>query len=1071
MSKGGRLSRLIPKFFRGESKPSSKSGSNGSDFKGPACLVIFLDDSEQRVPYKGSWKGQALFDAVCEMINLLEKDYFGLRYVDDTGQTHWLDHAKSVSSQLKGCSTPHKFYFGVKFYAADPCKLHEEITRYLFFLQVKRDILQGRLPVSFEEVAELCAYAVQSELGDFEPRIHTVGYVSEFCFVPNQTEELEARIAAVHRRCVGATPVMAEQRYLEKVKWLEMYGVDLHPVQGESNVEYFLGLTPTGIVVYKQKTKVASYFWPRITKSSNKGKIFTIKVKDKNNEEHAYAFELSTKQACKHLWKCCVEHHMFFSGRSERLAANESRARKQPNVQRSQSRRQPRRANSDSRLAAEQLYQDQYTQNNRSVVTVMGQPEPVRAPRHRSLPELHGRQSPRSVKSAPWESKFDRGLYTSGHDSPSVYSERKDGKHPSFISGSDSESGISQRKRYFPNRKGSDNESDASATRRRRRELDSDSGSEVSFSNSAGNRKKRNTQSEKGAKQSNGHLLYPFHDKENAHGSVPSLHSAPAGELKQRRRRRRSKSPGNTKRPPEELKQHIEFDLVDTEGMTVDQLRDIPYTKVETKANLFRVKYSPKIRQKIWASRTKSFGDADKSGTQKSGASSTISRQDSYYTDPSGRYVYGSRISGSLSQGRLAGGQEVTKSQLLDQSSAPSAPVNPSLRSEKNDGYSSSASRSRPPPPYSSLKDTMRGGGQSDYEHYQSDTHQQDRYRQGRSNQSRLSYHEQASDYNSHAADAKRYSQNVTESDRYSQNNSEYGRSRQRGPDSNRYSQYQSDTDSRYSRSQNPPAGARSYEPGSGQNTSSSARPNDSTRVSYGRPGQRPEQNSDAGSYSRNNQGPDSYNTSARNSQGPTSNYGTTSRNSQGPPDNYGTSSRNPQGPASSYSPYARSQAPRGQSYPIKDSSFTAGSRDSQTHTPSPRYNESLVDGASSVNSASPRGNNKSAFDQRSTPPRANAQYYEDKGLPQVSYSGQSGSSSGYSGSTNRQSGSSNVSPLEQHRMRNTLSGYSPQYVDRQQSQALRQVQGPHSTKTDPGRHGYTQHTGNNYRSDLVTQL
>ncbi|XP_015777970.1 PREDICTED: FERM, RhoGEF and pleckstrin domain-containing protein 2-like [Acropora digitifera] len=40
------------------------------------------------------------------------------------------------------------FRFCVKFYPPDPALLQEEYTRYLFALQIKRDLLSGRLKCS-----------------------------------------------------------------------------------------------------------------------------------------------------------------------------------------------------------------------------------------------------------------------------------------------------------------------------------------------------------------------------------------------------------------------------------------------------------------------------------------------------------------------------------------------------------------------------------------------------------------------------------------------------------------------------------------------------------------------------------------------------------------------------------------------------------------------------------------------------------------------------------------------------------------------------------------------------------
>ncbi|XP_026319961.1 band 4.1-like protein 4 isoform X4 [Hyposmocoma kahamanoa] len=276
-----------------------------------ACRVVLLDERELLHEIQDNNTGQALLDVVFRHLDLLETAYFGLRYVDQENQTHWLDAGKKLKRQLRG-SDSHTFYFGVKFYAADPCKLLEEITRYQLFLQLKQDVLRGRLPVSFDLAAELAAFVLQSELGDYDPRRHTPGYVSEFRLLAHQTPELETRAAEIHRTLTGISPAQAELSYLDKVKWLDMYGVDLHPVLGEDSVEYFLGLAPSGLLLLRGKHTVANYYWPRVSKLYYKGRYFMLRVADKNNETSTYGFESPTRAACRHLWRCCSDHHTFF---------------------------------------------------------------------------------------------------------------------------------------------------------------------------------------------------------------------------------------------------------------------------------------------------------------------------------------------------------------------------------------------------------------------------------------------------------------------------------------------------------------------------------------------------------------------------------------------------------------------------------------------------------------------------------------------------------------------------------------------------------------------------------------
>lgn len=275
--------------------------------------ILLLDKQELIQEVTETTTGQDLLDNIFKYLNLIETAYFGLRFQDNDNQTHWLDPKKKVCRQIRG-GAPITLYLGVKFYAADPCRLVEEITRYQFFLQVKQDVLQGRLPVTQDLAVELAALSLQSELGDYESKSHNPGYVSDFRFISAQTEEFESDVEVAHASMtgMGIVPATAEMTYLEKVKWLDMYGVDLHPVIGEDNIEYFLGLTPSGIIVLRNRTKVGNYFWPRITKIYFKGKYFMLRVRDKNNDDSTYGFETPSRQACKHLWKCCVEHHAFF---------------------------------------------------------------------------------------------------------------------------------------------------------------------------------------------------------------------------------------------------------------------------------------------------------------------------------------------------------------------------------------------------------------------------------------------------------------------------------------------------------------------------------------------------------------------------------------------------------------------------------------------------------------------------------------------------------------------------------------------------------------------------------------
>uniref|UniRef100_UPI003AAFC687 band 4.1-like protein 3b n=1 Tax=Centroberyx gerrardi TaxID=166262 RepID=UPI003AAFC687 len=295
--------------------------------KNMQCKVTLLDGSDYTLTVEKRAKGQVLFDKVCDHLNLLEKDYFGITYRDIENQKNWLDPSKELKKQIR--TGPWNFAFNVKFYPPDPSQLSEDITRYYLCLQLRDDVVSGRLPCSFATHTVLGSYTVQSELGDYDPDELGSDYISELRFAPNQTKELEEKVMELHKTYKGMTPAVAEMHFLENAKKLSMYGVDLHhaklvgslfeclaPAKGEDSegVEIMLGVCASGLLIYRDRLRINRFAWPKVLKISYKRNNFYIKIRPGEFEqfESTIGFKLPNHRAAKRLWKVCVEHHTFF---------------------------------------------------------------------------------------------------------------------------------------------------------------------------------------------------------------------------------------------------------------------------------------------------------------------------------------------------------------------------------------------------------------------------------------------------------------------------------------------------------------------------------------------------------------------------------------------------------------------------------------------------------------------------------------------------------------------------------------------------------------------------------------
>uniref|UniRef100_A0A3B4U8L5 Erythrocyte membrane protein band 4.1 like 2 n=1 Tax=Seriola dumerili TaxID=41447 RepID=A0A3B4U8L5_SERDU len=277
------------------------------------CHVTLLDGTDFTCEVEKRAKGQYLFFKVCEHLNLMEKDYFGLIYKDSHEQKCWLDPTKEIKRQIR--SNNWQFAFNVKFYPPDPSLLTEDITRYLLCLQLREDVASGRLPCSFVTHALLGSYTLQAELGDCEPdQPRPLDYISQLTFAPNQNKEMEEKILELHKSHRGMTPAQADAQFLENAKKLSMYGVDLHHAKDSEGVDIMLGVCANGLLVYKDRLRINRFAWPKILKISYKRNNFYIKIRPGETEqfESTVGFKLQNHRSAKRLWKVCVENHSFF---------------------------------------------------------------------------------------------------------------------------------------------------------------------------------------------------------------------------------------------------------------------------------------------------------------------------------------------------------------------------------------------------------------------------------------------------------------------------------------------------------------------------------------------------------------------------------------------------------------------------------------------------------------------------------------------------------------------------------------------------------------------------------------
>uniref|UniRef100_A0A8C2GQ27 FERM, ARHGEF and pleckstrin domain-containing protein 2 n=1 Tax=Cyprinus carpio TaxID=7962 RepID=A0A8C2GQ27_CYPCA len=308
---GAQYNTGISTLEPGQSLSSAMGAGGKGHSRGLQIRVQGLDDAQEFYDLESKADGQTLHNEVFRRINLIESDYFGLEFQNLQMNWVWLEPTKLIVKQVRRPMNT-LFRLSVKFFPPDPGQLQEEFTRYLFSLQIKRDLIEGRLNCTENTAALLASHLVQSEIGDFDD-IADREFLKINKLLPHQ-ERVQEKIMEIHRRHIGQTPAETDFQVLEIARKLEMYGVRFHPAADREGTKINLAVAHMGLQVFQGHTKINTFNWSKIRKLSFKRKRFLIKLHPEVHGPHQDTLEflMGSRDQCKIFWKNCVEHHSFF---------------------------------------------------------------------------------------------------------------------------------------------------------------------------------------------------------------------------------------------------------------------------------------------------------------------------------------------------------------------------------------------------------------------------------------------------------------------------------------------------------------------------------------------------------------------------------------------------------------------------------------------------------------------------------------------------------------------------------------------------------------------------------------
>ena len=289
----------------------------------PHCKVFLLDGQYFTIPVDKKAKGKVVINELfrhLELRDLQEREYFSVYYVDLTGSRIFLNPFKQIRKQLPNASnrTIWELFFGVQFYATKLTMLADEMTRYLYVLQICRDIKEKWIHADRLTKLQLTSLLVQANCGDYDSEEHKLSYVNPYIDMLYNPSEipvgLSSSVVEVHKEKTGFKPSEADNAFFMIAKSLYKYGQQIFPVHDRLGQSGQIGASIVGLFFHKDGKEFMNIPWEDVVTVGHRKKKLRVRYHPKGSsdgvEHMLYLF--CSEPSAKLVWRGCVEQHAFF---------------------------------------------------------------------------------------------------------------------------------------------------------------------------------------------------------------------------------------------------------------------------------------------------------------------------------------------------------------------------------------------------------------------------------------------------------------------------------------------------------------------------------------------------------------------------------------------------------------------------------------------------------------------------------------------------------------------------------------------------------------------------------------